>query len=299
MIAVIDIGGTQIKYGVMDEALQSLIPIGKLDTQTDKKAFSMLTRLEVVIENIMKEHTIEGLAISTAGTVNPVTGEIVYANKNIPNYKGTQLKKTLETRYKVPCEVENDVNCALLGEIYFGQTGAVDNALMITIGTGVGGALYLNQRIYHGHSFSAGEIGYSSLNQKNIETRISTTALVKRVQNEFPDASVNGHWIFEQAKSNNRLINTIIDEYLDELCQIIINFVSLLNPEVVILGGGIMEQKEFLSDKLHGKFSKYPNDYVFQRTQLKFASLGNQAGMLGAYYHFKETHKNLGRNINR
>lgn len=293
MIAVIDIGGTQIKYGVMDEALQSFIPMGKLDTQTGKEAFSVVDRLDVVIERIMQQYPLEGLAISTAGTVNPSTGEIVYANKNIPNYKGTQLKQILENRYKVPCEVENDVNCALLGELHFGQTQAVESALMLTIGTGVGGALYLNRSIYHGHSFSAGEIGYSSLNQNNIETRISTTALINRVQNEFPEVVVDGYWIFEQARKSNQQIDQIIDEFLDELCQVIINFVSLLNPELVILGGGIMEQKDYLSDKIHEKFSKYPNKYVFQRTQLTFASLGNQAGMLGAYYHFREMQKSV------
>lgn len=291
MIAVIDIGGTQIKYGVMDEVLQSLIPMGKLNTQTRQVDFSMLERLEIVLEHITKEYPIEGIAISTAGTVNPVTGEIIDANKNIPNYKGTQLKTILETRYKVPCTVENDVNCALLGEIHFGFNEVVDSALMITIGTGVGGALYLNDCIYHGYSFSAGEIGYSSLNKKNIEESVSTTALVNCVQKEFPEVAVNGYWIFEQAQEGNELVNKIMDEFLEELCQLIINFVSLLNPRFVILGGGIMEQKEYLSNRMQAKFSKYSNDYVYQRTELGFASLGNQAGMLGAYYHFKQIQK--------
>lgn len=287
MIAVIDIGGTQIKYGVMDKSLQTLLPMGKLDTQTKETNFSMLDRLDLVIEMILKEYPLEGLAISTAGTVNPATGEILYANANIPNYKGTQLKKALETKYNLPCEVENDVNCALLGEVYFGNSRGVESALMLTIGTGVGGAVFINEGIYHGFSFSAGEIGYSSLNHENIESLISTTALVKNLQVDFPEVSVTGYWIFEQAKAGNKIVEEKIDKFLDDLCQIIINFVSLLNPEVVILGGGIMEEQDYLSDRLLKKFSKYPNAYVFEQTSIKFASLGNQAGMIGAYYHYQ------------
>lgn len=291
-----DIGGTQIKYGVMDKVSNSFNPLGKLDTQTEKEHFSMLDRLDCIVEKIKQEYLIEGLAISTAGTVNPISGEIIHANKNIPNYKGTQLKQALESKYKVPCAVENDVNCALLGEIYFGTTGPVESAFMITIGTGVGGAVYLNKGIYHGYSFSAGEIGYSALNHKNIEDSISTNALINRVKNDYPNEAVDGHWIFEQAHNDNKRINRIIDEFLDDLCQVLINFVSLLNPEVVILGGGIMEQKEFLTNRINKKFSKYPNKFVLERTRLKFASLGNQAGMLGAYYNFKETYKNVSEN---
>lgn len=291
MIAVIDIGGTQIKYGVIDETVERLIMLGKLDTQADEVEFDMLSRLNIVLGKITKLYRLNGIAISTAGTVNPKTGEIIYANENIPNYMGTRLKEELETTYKVPCEVENDVNCALLGEIHFGERGTVDSALMMTIGTGVGGAIYLNQGIYHGYSFSAGEIGYSSLNQNNIESRISTSALVRRIQAEYPDVNVNGYWIFEQAKTGSEFINQILDEFIDELGQVIINFVSVLNPEMVILGGGIMEQQEFLSKKIEKKFSEYPNKFVLEKTRLTFASLGNNAGMLGAYYHFKESQK--------
>lgn len=287
MIALLDIGGTQIKYGVFDQTKNELIDLGATDTGPFTEDFSMVEKVEAIVTEIAKEYPVEGLGISTAGTVDHQTGEIVYANPNIPNYKGTQLKQELKEIFKVPCWVENDVNSALLGELHFGNLEDVKHAIMFTIGTGVGGALYLNGELYHGASMSAGEVGYSTLDGANIEQVISARALVERAQLIFDDPTIDGYWLFENAKAGNEKCQAIIDLFLEQLSQFIMNSVSLVNPEVVILGGGIMQQVDYLEERLAAKFQTFSNKFVLDQTKIKFASLGNKAGMYGAYSHFK------------
>lgn len=287
MIALLDIGGTQIKYGVFDEENNELIDLGATDTGPFDESFSMVEKVEAIVAEIATEYSVEGLGISSAGTVDHQTGEIVYANPNIPNYKGTQLKQELEEILNVPCWVENDVNSAILGEIHFGELEDVKHAIMFTIGTGVGGAVYLNGELYHGASMSAGEVGYSTLDGDNIEAVISARALVERAQTIFEDPTIDGYWLFKNAKAGNEKCQEIIDLFLDQLSQFLMNSVSLINPEVVILGGGIMQQVDYLEERLAKKFNTFSNKFVLDQTEIKFASLGNKAGMYGAYSHFK------------
>lgn len=287
MIAVIDIGGTEIKFGVVDPAKQEqLTKVGRLTTDTTAANFSMLTRLQSVMHRLLAQYDIQGIAISTAGTVEPSTGEIIYANTNIPHYKGTQLKIELERIYEIPCAVENDVNCALLGELTYGPLSHVQNALMLTIGTGVGGALYLNSQIFQGHTFSAGEVGYSTLNGENIESLISARALITQAALLYPEQEIDGYWIFNEAAQGNEKIVALLDKFVERLVQVIMNYVSLINPEVVILGGGIMEQTGFFNERIQAAFGLYPNEFVRCQTEIHFASLGNRAGLLGAYRHY-------------
>lgn len=92
--------------------------------------------------------------------VDEEQGRILYANENIPDYSGLEWKKHMEARFKVPCQVENDVNAAALGEYAYGAGAGCESLLMLTVGTGIGGAIIQDGRILRGHSHSAGEIGY-------------------------------------------------------------------------------------------------------------------------------------------
>lgn len=289
MVIIIDIGGTTIKYGVIDPKTEEYQLLGELPTGTEQADFRMEKRLEKVIAAVEKDYELEGIAISTAGVVDSETGKIVYANENIPNYKGTHLKEILEEQYKIPVTVENDVNAALLGELNYGELKNIHSALMLTIGTGVGGALYLNDEIYHGFSHSGGEVGYALMNGQNIERTASARALVKRVSQQV-DAEVDGRWIFEQAIEHQHPIAIKeIDFMISEIMHLVSNYVALMNPEVVIFGGGIMEQVEYLKPRMVEKFQEInANQLVVDNTKIEFASLGNKAGMLGAYAHFKK-----------
>lgn len=183
------------------------------------------------------------------------------------------------------------MNSALLGEVSYGSFNKVHSAIMLTIGTGVGGALYLNGGIYNGFSHSAGEVGYAIINDRNIEDIASTTALVRNVKARLGHEKVDGHWIFDQAINHeNKVCTEEINSLVRSLVYLISNYVALFNPEVVILGGGIMEQSDYLRPIILDTFKNVnTNQLVVENTKIEFASLGNEAGMLGAYSHFKKT----------
>lgn len=292
-ILAIDIGGTKIKYGCfsIDDKV-AIDTFAEIDTEAKKDDFNIMGKLKEIVEKLECREEISGIAISTAGTVNPHTGVIVQANDNLPGYTGTPLKELVENEFGLPCIVENDVNSALIGELAFGNHYVTDSAVMLTIGTGVGGAICLNQQLYRGTSFSAGEVGYSTLNGVNIEEMISARALVKQAQVEFKDTTIDGYWIFQAIKADNESVYQLLDSYLNDLSTYIKNIISLLNPEVIILGGGIMEQKEIISPILLDKMATYPNAYVLNHTRLSFAQLGNKAGIYGAVAIFKEKYIN-------
>lgn len=283
MILALDIGGTNIKTGIFENS--TFTQSNSYETGIKDGSFNMLDRISFIIDETQKYHKISGVAISTAGIVDSMNGKIAYANENIPNYKGTEISKYIMQKYNLPSTVENDVNCALLGELTQSKYKDVQSALMFTIGTGVGGAVFVNDKILSGHSFSGGEVGYSIFNGQNIEKIASTTSLVNNVKSRINIEEIDGKWIFDQAINHkNQICVDEIDKLVENIVNLVVNSVSLLNPEYVILGGGIMEQKEYLQPIIQEKFEKmYTNNFVKKSTKIVFAELGNTAGMFGAY----------------
>lgn len=293
MILTLDIGGTQIKSGLFQfENISDFIETKKYDTNIIDERFDMLSRLDEIIKEFIAIHSLEGVAISSAGVVDSKSGEIIYANKNIPNYIGTDLSKFIQEKYGLKSAVENDVNCALIGEMSLKKYSGIESAVMLTIGTGVGGAIFLNGKIYNGYLFSAGEVGYTQQNEKNIEEIASTTALVKIVSKKVGpnfNEKIDGRWIFDKAiNENNQICIESIQEIIRNIAILINNIASILNPEVVILGGGIMEQKDYIHPILIKELDKImTNKLVKSNLRVEFAELGNKAGMIGAFINYK------------
>ena len=154
----IDIGGTAIKYGIVSEDAEVLLK-KEMKTEAQKGGPAILDKVIGIVE-ALKEEADAGVCISTAGMVDIEKGEIFYSAPLIPNYIGTAFKKTVEERFGIPCEVENDVNCAGLAEYKAGAAAGSKAAVMLTIGTGIGGCILLNGEVFHGFSNSACEVGY-------------------------------------------------------------------------------------------------------------------------------------------
>lgn len=296
MIAVLDIGGTTIKYGVLQEVDGWLDCVFRDEVDSNAKQLKgpgIVARVEGLIALLQKNYKIDGIAISTAGMVDAKTGVILYANENIPQYTGINLKNAFESRFGIPCWVENDVNAAALGEFCYGAGTGADSMLMLTIGTGIGGAIVLQGEIYHGHSGSAGEIGYMWIDGEHFQNAASTTALVHNTKKTLEMPDLNGRKIFTMAKEGNE----ICQKEIENLCEMIIkgvsNCVCLLNPQVVVLGGGIMAQSEYLKPIMNRYMRKYLNEEMLRHTKLEFAKLANTAGMVGAYAHFQKKEREL------
>lgn len=288
----IDIGGTSIKYGILDENIK-FITSGEIATEAQKGGKNILEKVINIVSEYKKEYTLSGICISTAGMVDCEKGEIIHASDLIPNYTGTQIKKTLEDIFSIPCEVENDVNCAGLAEYFSGSAKGSSISLCLTIGTGIGGSIIINDKVFHGFSGSACEVGYMNMFKSKFEDLGATSILVKKVSKlkNCSENHIDGKLIFEMAKNNDEDCIKAIDEMVDILGMGIANICYVINPEVVVLGGGIMAQKDYLYDKIRLSLDKYLIPTISSKTKLEFAKNQNKAGMLGAYYNFISIHK--------
>lgn len=281
----IDIGGTAIKYGIIDEAGTVLVR-GQMDTEANYGGPGILLKAIGIVDNFQKEYDICGICISTAGMVDIEKGEIFYAAPLIPNYIGTTFKKTMEERFGLPCEVENDVNCAGLAETISGAAKGSKSVLCLTIGTGIGGCIVIDGQVYHGHSSSACEVGYMHMFGSDFQTLGATSILCKKVTDKKLESGWDGVRIFEEAKKGDVICKEAIEEMVEILGQGIANICYVINPEVVVLGGGIMAQEAYLKPMIRKALDKYLIPAMAQKTRLEAAKHKNDAGMLGAFYHF-------------
>ncbi len=288
----IDIGGTSIKYGVIQEDAVFL-ETSEMATEAQKTGGpGIIKKAETMIETYLQKYTPSGICISTAGMVDCEAGKITYAAPLIPNYTGTELKKTFEERFHLPCEAENDVNCAGLAEHYYGASRGSKISVCLTIGTGIGGAIIIDGHVFHGFSGSGCEVGYMHLPGGVFQDLGASSILVKKTaeyKNLAPE-QINGKYVFEQAKLGDAGCIRAIQEMCDVLGMGIANICYVVNPEIVVLGGGIMAQKAYLERMLRESLDRYLLASVAQHTKLAFAENQNQAGMLGAFCHFKRKH---------
>lgn len=293
MLITFDIGGTSIKYGIFTLRKGQPAFVMQNEISSDARVLKgpgILQRVETLIAKAMQQQDIEGIAISTAGMVDAEKGCIQYANDNIPEYTGLAFKQLLEARFHMPCWVENDVNAAALGETVFGAGRGAAHALMLTIGTGIGGAVVIDHTIYHGYSGSAGEIGYMWVKDRHFQDIASTTALIQHVEAKTQEADLNGKIICARAKRGDAVCMQAIKELCSHIAIGVSSCACLLNPQIIILGGGIMTQKELFAPLMEAYLKQYMNEEIYAHTQLAFAQLGNRAGMAGAcaYWMIKE-----------
>lgn len=316
----LDIGGTKTKYALLGEKGEILSAYEK-DTEAQRGGSFILENVKGEIHRVLAElkgnpmegaqadtkgdakaertteakiePLLSGICISTAGMVDEIKGEIIHAGPQIPEYKGTKWKEEIERTFSIPCEVENDVKCAGLGEYSFGSGKGTSSMLCLTIGTGIGGSFILNGEVYHGTSHSAMEIGYMQIPGGMFQRMASTSALVKRVASRKgePEELWNGKRIFEEVAKEDKICLEELDRLCDALSIGLSNLCYTFNPECIVLGGGIMEQKDILLPKIWGHLQEHLVPIVAENTRLLAASLGNRAGLLGAYVHFHNRQK--------
>ena len=288
----IDIGGTSIKYGIIQGNGEFLVT-GETPTEAMRGGGpGIMEKARRIVRGYLEEYRAEGICISTAGMVDCDEGRITYAAPLIPDYTGTEIKRIMEGEFGLPCEVENDVNCAGLAEYFAGAARGSKISVCLTIGTGIGGAIVMDGQVFHGFSGSGCEIGYMHLPGGEFQDMGASSILVKRTA-EYKGVGVetiDGRYVFEQAKKGDADCIRAIDEMVDVLGMGIANICYVINPEVVVLGGGIMAQKEYLGARIRESLDRYLIPSVAKHTRLAFAENRNQAGMLGAFYHFMSRH---------
>ena len=280
----IDIGGTFIKFALIDEQ-QQLIHQQKTATN-ENLDHAILKQVEEIVINTMSRYTISGIGISTAGIVDRDKGRIIYAGPTIKNYRGTNFKKYISDTFHLPVHVENDVNAALLGERWKGAAMDDQDVFCITLGTGIGGAYYhegLMDGSYH-QANSVGYLLYDSETETNFEMKASTSALNARIQSELGD-DLTAKQVFDRAKQGDNTCNTVIAAWAKEVAKGLAQIILIVDPSSIIIGGGISAQGPILLKYIQQFIPQYL-PINFMKTKIKIAKLGNDAALYGAVYPF-------------
>lgn len=284
-ILAFDIGGTEIKYALCDENF-NLSEQKSVPTNAEAGGKAIISR---VIEIIKSYEGIDRVGISTAGQVNSAKGEIIFASDNIPDYTGTKIKETVEAGTGILTAVENDVNCAALGESLFGAAKGYSDFICLTYGTGIGGGIFINGELYRGTAFAAGEVGHIITHAGGrkctcggegcYEAYASAKALVKSAE-KLLSRPVNGKEVFECF--DNPEVRKLIDGWIDEIVIGLKSLIYIFNPSLIVLGGGIMNET-YIIDEINKRLqsSLMPS---FKNVKAVKAAAGNSAGKLGAAY---------------
>lgn len=271
-----DVGGTTIKYCVIDEEL-NISRHAKVDTKHNADNHILKT-LKEVTKAIQADTDLAGVGVSTAGIVAD-DGSIQYAGPTIPNYINTPLKLALTDQSKLPVSVVNDVDAALLGEAYAGKLNSED-IYCIALGTGIGGAHYQNGKLVGGAHGKGNSIGYTMFDSKtntNYEQRASTLTL----EGKLRDYDISVIDAFEKAKANETPYVDIIKDWAKEVASGLAEIIVLFDPEYIIVGGAVSAQGDYLIDLLNEALEQLlPKD--FNQTTLKIAEQGNNAQLIGA-----------------
>ncbi|GGB42654.1 ROK family protein [Fictibacillus barbaricus] len=280
----IDIGGTSIKGAVYNEH-KRVSSIKNRTTEVAHGKEGILKGLLEVIEELMHDFPeTASIGIGTAGRVNTDSGEIVYSTPNLPGWQGTNVPKEIQQIVPLPVMVDNDANTALIGEIW-AQQKSYHSAVLLTLGTGVGGAAFLNGKLVRGHQWNGGEFGHSIFIPDGrpcncgmngcLEQYISGSALTREAQ-ESGFTITHGREIFQIAETNSSA-SKIVQQYVKHVALALYNIQTTLDPEVIIIGGGVIDSKTHWWQLLLERIEGFPISIYVQP-----AVLGNEAGMAGA-----------------
>ncbi len=271
----VDIGGTFIKYSILDGRYRQMEE-GSERTKREPEEFLMQL---LAIVGRYKER-VSGIAACIGGFIDPETGENTdfSVGKNFVTYN---LKEEFAKASGLPVVLENDSNSAALGELVAGAGRGLLNLGMITVGTGIGGALIIDRKLVRGSHFKAGEAGFFRLgigtDAAPLEYAAATSRLVKKVSAAVGE-TVDGYYIFEHL--DDPAVGAVYRDWLAKLAVIVGNMAVLTDPEAVLIGGGICKQERFIRDLREKVYSMY--EHLEEYTQIRACETGNLAGRIGA-----------------
>ena len=306
----IDLGGTNIKAGVVSEKFEI---VAKSSCKTDLPrpgeeicADMAKVGLEAVEAAGLTLADIEAVGIGTPGTANSETGVIEYSNNlGFLNFPVVELMKT---HIDKPCYVENDANAAAYGEFIAGAAKGANDAVCITLGTGVGGGIIINKKIYSGFNFAGAEIGHTVINVDGpqctcgrkgcFEVYSSATGLIRMTKEAMEkdpasllhteseeNGKVSARTAFNAMRKGDATAKQVVDDYIKYLACGIANTINIFQPDILCIGGGVCNE----GDPLLLPLKKLVAKEVYTRnsdknTEIVIAKLGNDAGIIGAAF---------------
>ena len=285
-----DIGGSSLKCAEISE--QGIL-VRKASYPIAKKVSSLLGQMK----DFHKEakHSIHAIAISSCGAVDCKTGKIGGISA-VPCIHGPSWKQLIEEEFGIPCEIENDANCAALSELYFGEAKSIQDMAFIVIGTGIGGAIVQQRKIIHGAHLYGGEFGMMLVKQDdgtvdNFSMFASTSSMVRKVCKKY-EGTWDGKRIFEEAALGNEFCQQVIEEFYDAIAFGVFNVQHMLDPEMILFGGAISARTNF-TDRIMASYKKLCSGLDCNPLYPKLAccSFRQDANILGALAHYLQCHK--------
>ncbi len=308
----IDIGGMSVKLGLVDD-LGKLYKkkVFKTSISPEENVDLIVEKVnEILSENSMELSDLQGIGIGCPGTINSNIGRVEsWGNLG---WEKVELVPMLKKRLNTNIKMVNDANLAILAEVNYGSAKNYKNAVMLTLGTGVGGGVVIDGNIFEGGEGMGAELGHVTLKVDGrkcncgkkgcLEVYASATALMRQTKDamkkdknslmwkmaDFSLKNVDGRIPFECAKLGDKTALNVVDTYVKYLSEGIMSFLNIFRPEAIIIGGGVSGAGEYLLEKIENFCKKYY--YGFKNTpkpDFYIATLGNDAGILGASCLFK------------
>lgn len=287
-LALIDVGGTTIKYGVWDGQQQALVKKGHVPTPKSLSAYYAV--LTEIVTNFKQSDQVVGVAMSTPGAVNKATG-IIEGSSALPYIHFFEIQKQFEQRFGLPVVMENDANCAALAEVGNGVAKGLKNVLLMVIGTGVGGAVVLNGQVQHGAHLFGGEFGYMLMDRGHILSEVGTAVHMADRYNQQKKTQYSGQEVLALAQHGDQLAQYEAQIMYDNLAQAIYNLQYSFDPEAIILGGGV-SKADFLIPNLKTALQKILNHVEIAPVMpnLMTCHYHNDANLIGAMVDFCQTY---------
>ena len=302
----IDLGGTFIKGGIVDDEGNILLR-DKAPTESEMGADGVVANIVTLCKSLMNKANLSaselgGVGVGVPGTADSERGEVTYAN-NL-GWKNFPISEQLSEILGLPVKIANDASVAALGEARFGCGKGYRHSVMITLGTGVGGGLLLDGKLFEGNRSAGGELGHVVIvaggepctcgRSGCLEAYASATALIrdtKRAMEKHPESklweigsldAVTGKTAFDYL-DKDETAREVVEHYIEMLGVGIVNIANLIRPEIIILGGGVCHEgerlirplQEMLDREIHG-------GDIGPAVKIVTAELGNDAGLLGA-----------------
>ena len=314
----VDLGGTNIAAGIVDDK-GNLIIRRSTKTRRHRSFEEIMADLLALCDEIMSRANIDvsqvtSIGIGTPGNVDPNANRVVFGN-NIPSFTGADFDEVVKAHYpNMELYLENDANVAALAEVECGAATGKKNVLMVTLGTGVGGGIIINGKIYQGFNGAGGEIGHIVLERGGVpcscgrrgcwEQYASVTALVRETAEElekYPDSmihemigkdksKISGLTSFDAMRCGDACGKAIVDKYIEYIGMGVVDMINILQPEMVVIGGGISKEGDYIIKPLREYVKKnvYTNSLPdFPQAEIVAAQMGNDAGIIGAALLYK------------
>jgi len=301
----IDLGGTNIKAGAVSPQ-GDVVVRRRLPTRADGGPDMVADRIAEAARACMEalEGTaaaVLGVGVGSPGTIRFQQGVVTFA-PNLPGFHDVPLRDMVAERMGLPCVLENDANAAAVAEQWVGAGQGADSLVMLTLGTGIGGGIVLEGRVWHGTSGAAGEIGHMSINPDGpacgcgnrgcIEAYASATAIVRRMDEAIEAGAATslagrtGNFtsrdVYEAAVAGDAAARENVETTGRYLGVAVSNLIHILNPMVVVLSGGVSAARDMLVAPLRDEVDRRTMAGSREGVQIRIAELGEEAGFIGA-----------------